>query len=562
MVGLATVFGAGGGTSSYEEIANTDLIVLWGSNARETHPIFFHHVLKGIRSGAKLYVVDPRRTSSAEWADVWLGVDVGSDIALSNAMAREIIHAGLHNPTFIENATTGFEEYAASVEPWTLEEGERATGIPAEVIGEFAHAYARADRAEICWTLGITEHHNAVDNVLALINLGLLCGHVGRYGSGLNPLRGQNNVQGGGDMGAIPNKLPGFQDIEEMPEARAKFESAWDCTIPPKYGWHLTLMFEAMERGDLRALYVIGENPATSEADVNRARHLLEGLDCLIVQDIMLTQTAEMADVVFPASAAWAESEGTVTNSERRVQRVRKALDPPGEARDDIWIIAQMAGRLGKDWGEVTAHSAWDELRSLSPMHAGMAYERLEAMNGIQWPCLDEDHPGSKFLHGRLWEEDPERRGPAAPLSVVPFEPPVDELTEEYPIRLTTGRRLDSFNTGVQTGGYTSPLRKKEALCISPEDAERLGVAEEERVLVSSRRGKVEAPVHIDPTLRPGLAFLTLHFPDQVDTNALTIEAWDPKSGTAEFKASAIRIDRIEQPTAAAGGGGGGGGGE
>jgi len=558
VVGLATVFGAGGGTSSYEEIANTDLIVLWGSNARETHPIFFHHVLKGIRSGAKLYVVDPRRTSSAEWADVWLGVDVGSDIALSNAMAREIIHAGLHNPTFIENATTGFEEYAASVEPWTLEEGERATGIPAEVIGEFAHAYARADRAEICWTLGITEHHNAVDNVLALINLGLLCGHVGRYGSGLNPLRGQNNVQGGGDMGAIPNKLPGFQDIEEMPEARAKFESAWDCMIPPKYGWHLTLMFEAMERGDLRALYVIGENPATSEADVNRARHLLEGLDCLIVQDIMLTQTAEMADVVFPASAAWAESEGTVTNSERRVQRVRKALDPPGEARDDIWIIAQMAGRLGKDWGEVTAHSAWDELRSLSPMHAGMAYERLEAMNGIQWPCLDEDHPGSKFLHGRLWEEDPERRGPAAPLSVVPFEPPVDELTEEYPIRLTTGRRLDSFNTGVQTGGYTSPLRKKEALCISPEDAERLGVTEEERVLVSSRRGKVEAPVHIDPTLRLGLAFLTLHFPDQVDTNALTIEAWDPKSGTAEFKASAIRIDRIEQPTAAAGGGGGG----
>jgi len=558
VVGLATVFGAGGGTSSYEEIENTDLIVLWGSNARETHPIFFHHVLKGIRNGAKLYVVDPRRTSSAEWADVWLGVDVGSDIALSNAMAREIIHAGLHNPTFIENATTGFEEYAASVEPWTLEEGERATGIPAEVIGEFAHAYARADRAEMCWTLGITEHHNAVDNVLGLINLGLLCGHVGRYGSGLNPLRGQNNVQGGGDMGAIPNKLPGFQDIEEMPEARAKFESAWDCTIPPKYGWHLTLMFEAMERGDLRALYVIGENPATSEADVNRARHLLRGLDCLIVQDIMLTQTAEMADVVFPASAAWAESEGTVTNSERRVQRVRKALDPPGEARDDIWIIAQMARRLGKDWGEVTAHSAWDELRSLSPMHAGMAYERLEAMNGIQWPCLDEDHPGSKFLHGRLWEEDPERRGPAAPLSVVPFEPPVDELTEEFPIRLTTGRRLDSFNTGVQTGGYTSPLRKREALCISPEDAERLGVAEQERVLVSSRRGKVEAPVHIDPTLRLGLAFLTLHFPDQVDTNALTIEAWDPKSGTAEFKASAIRIDRIEQPTAAAGGGGGG----
>jgi predicted molibdopterin-dependent oxidoreductase YjgC len=557
VVGLATVFGAGGGTSSYEEIENTDLIVLWGSNARETHPIFFHHVLKGIRNDARLYVVDPRRTTSAEWADVWLGIDVGSDIALSNTMAREIIRAGLHDPTFIRIGTSGFDDYAASVEPWTLEEGERATGVPAEVIGEFAHAYARAGRAEICWTLGITEHHNAVDNVLALINLGLLCGHVGRYGSGLNPLRGQNNVQGGGDMGAIPNKLPGFQDIQTMPEARARFERAWGCTIPPKYGWHLSLMFEAMERCDLTALYVIGENPATSEADANRAKHLLEGLDCLIVQDILLTQTAEMADVVLPAAAAWAESEGTVTNSERRVQRVRKALEPPGQARDDIWIIAQMAKRLGMDWGALTARAAWDELRSLSPMHRGMTYERLDAMNGIQWPCLDEDDPGSTFLHARLWEEDPQKRGAAAPFSVVPFEPPVDELSEEFPIRLTTGRRLDSFNTGVQSGLYSSPLRRKEAVCVSPEDAERVGVAEDERVLVSSRRGKVEAPVHVDRTLRPGLAFMTLHFPDDVDTNVLTIDAWDPKSGTAEFKASAIRIDRIEQPAEAAGGGGG-----
>ena len=556
MVGLATVFGAGGGTSSYEEIENTDLIVLWGSNARETHPIFFHHVLKGVRNGARLYVVDPRRTTSAEWADVWLGIDVGSDIALSNTMAREIIYAGLHDPTFIRLGTSGFDEYAASVEPWTLEEGQRATGVPAEVIGEFAHAYARADRAEICWTLGITEHHNAVDNVLALINLGLLCGHVGRYGSGLNPLRGQNNVQGGGDMGAIPNKLPGFQDIVTMPESRSAFEQVWGCTIPPKYGWHLTLMFEAMERGDLTALYVIGENPATSEADANRAKHLLHGLDCLIVQDIFLTQTAEMADVVLPAAAAWAESEGTVTNSERRVQRVRKALDPPGQAMDDIWIIAQIAGRLGRDWGTLTPRAAWDELRSLSPMHRGMTYERLDALNGIQWPCPSEDHPGSKFLHARLWEEDPEKRGAAAPFSVVPFEPPVDELSEEFPIRLTTGRRLDSFNTGVQSGLYSSPLRRREAVCVSPEEAERLGVVEDERVLVSSRRGKVEAPVHVDRTLRPGLAFMTLHFPDDVDTNALTIEAWDPKSGTAEFKASAIRIDRIEQPAAAVGGGG------
>jgi predicted molibdopterin-dependent oxidoreductase YjgC len=548
VVGLATVFGAGGGTSSYEEVENTDLIVLWGSNARETHPIFFHHVLRGIHNGAHLYVVDPRRTSSAQWADVWLGLDVGSDIALSNTIAREIIHRGLHNTAFIENATVGFDEYAASVEEWTLERGERVTGVPAGAIRDLAHAYAKADRAILCWTLGITEHHNAVDNVLALINLGLLCGHVGRYGSGLNPLRGQNNVQGGGDMGAIPNKLPGFRDIENDEDARRMFDAAWECSIPPTYGKHLTAMFAAMERGELTAAYVIGENPAHSEADASRTKHLLSGLDTLVVQDIFLTATAELADVVLPAASSWAESEGTVTNSERRVQLMHKALDPPGNARDDIWIIAELARRLGRDWGEVSPRSMWDELRSLSPMHAGMTYERLEAGSraGIQWPCWDEEHPGTRFLHARLWEQDPDRRLEAAPFSVVPFEPPVDELTDEFPIRLTTGRRLDSYNTGVQSGRYRSPMRRGEAVCLSPEDAQSYGVADGERVLVSSRRGKVEAPVRVDPALRPGLAFMTLHFPGEVETNALTIDATDPKSGTAEFKASAIRIDKLE----------------
>jgi formate dehydrogenase major subunit len=365
------VFGAGGGTSSYEEVEHTDLIVLWGSNARETHPIFFHHVLKGIRNGAKLVVVDPRRTTSAEWADLWLGIDVGSDVALSNAMAREIIASGLVNETFVKRATMRFRAYRDSVMDWTLERGERATGIPAEVIREFAHAYAKADRAEICWTLGITEHHNAVDNVLSLINLGLLSGHVGRYGSGLNPLRGQNNVQGGGDMGAIPNKLPGFQDIENDPEACARYEEVCGVAVIPKYGRNLTQMFEAMEHGDLSALYV------SSEADVGRARKLLGNLDTLIVQDLFMTKTATMADVVLPASNAALESDGTVTNSERRVQRVRKVLEPPENAKDDIWIIAQLAKRLGLDWGEVTPRSAWDELRAVSPMHAGMTYERL-----------------------------------------------------------------------------------------------------------------------------------------------------------------------------------------
>ena len=283
MVGLATVFGAGGGTSSYAEVENTDVIILWGSNAREAHPIYFHHILQGVRNGAKLFVVDPRRTASAEWADIWLGLNVGSDVGLSNTIAREIIHAGLANNEFIARSTIGFLEYANSVEEWTLERGSQVTGVPVDAIRELAHAFAKAGRAQLCWTLGITEHHNGVDNVLSLINLALLCGHVGRAGSGLNPLRGQNNVQGGGDMGALPNKLPGFQDVVDD-VAREKFNRDWDCTIPAKNGWNLTEMFEAMERGELRALYVIGENPAQSEADGTHATHLLENLDFLIVQ--------------------------------------------------------------------------------------------------------------------------------------------------------------------------------------------------------------------------------------------------------------------------------------
>ena len=553
MVGLATVFGAGGGTSSYEEAEHTDLMLLWGSNARAAHPIFFHHVLKGIHDGMRLIVVDPRRTESAEWGDLWLGLDVGTDIALSNTMAREIIVNDLQHRAFIELATTGFEDYVASVMDWTLERGAEVTGLPAEVIREVAHAYAKADRAMICWTLGITEHHNAADNVLALINLGLLTGHVGRYGSGLNPLRGQNNVQGGGDMGAIPNKLCGFQDIETDVAGRQRFEQEWGVTIVPKRGWHLSQMFEAMEQGELTALYVIGENPAVSEADNQKTHKLLANLDILIVQDIFLTQTAKMADVVLPAANSAFESEGTVTNSERRVQRVRPALEPPGNAKDDIWIIAEIAKRLGHDWGHPSAHDVWEEVRRVSPMHAGMSWKRLEELSGIQWPCPDESHPGTKFLHARLWSEDPGEQGMKAPFSVVLYEPPVDELDEDYPFRLTTGRRLDSYNTGVQTGGYTSPLRREETLDMSPEDAERLALAEGERVRIVSRRGAVEAPVRLALGLRPGLLFMTLHSPDEVDVNNLTIDAWDPKSGTAEFKATAVQVEKLPAAIAAAG---------
>ena len=514
---------------------------MWGSNARAAHPIFFHHVLKGLHDGARMYTVDPRRSETAQWADVWLGIDVGTDIALSNGMARVIIDNGLANTDFIEHATSDFEAYAESVSEWTLDRTSAETGVPAGLIEEMAISYAKAPTAQICWTLGITEHHNGTDNVLSLINLALLTGHVGRYGSGLVPIRGQNNVQGGGDMGALPNKLPGFQDIDND-EHRHKFEQVYGKALNPKRGWHLTQMFEAMEAGLLRGLYVIGENPAQSEADVAETRKALAGLDFLVVQDMFLTKTAAMADVVFPAAADWCESEGTVTSSERRVQRVRKALEPPGQARTDTEILSMMAERLGFGWGSPTPEEIWDECRSLSPPHAGMSYSRLEQLGGIQWPCYDETHPGEQFLHARLWSDEVGRRAQFTPVEHVL---PADELAPDFPFRLTTGRQLDSYNTGVQSGGYASPRRPGGALELSPADADALGIADGERVKVSSRRGSLEVPARITSDLRPGLMFMPIHFPDDLDVNILTIDAWDKKSGTADFKATAVNVQRI-----------------
>ena len=418
--------------------------------------------------------------------------------------------------------------------------------MPAEAIRESAHAFARADRAMICWTLGITEHHTAVDNVLSLINLALLCGHVGRYGSGLNPLRGQNNVQGGGDMGAIPNKLPGFQDIERDDEARARFEAAWGVPIQPRYGWHLTQMFEAME--PRRAAHAVRDRREPgpvggrhlAHAQAARGARLPDRAGHRLHEDGRATPTS-----CFPSSASWCEAEGTVTNSERRVQRVRKALEPPGQARDDTWILSELARRLGFDWGQPTAEQAWDELRSLSPMHRGMRYDRLEALGGIQWPCPDEDHPGSPLLHERLWAEP--REGPPAPFSVVEHRPPFESLDDEYPMRLTTGRRLESYNTGAQTNLYSSPLhRRRGALPVARgrrADAAR-GGRDRPRVL-APRLGR-GARAHRRRRCGRGSCFMTFHFPDQVDTNLLTIDATDPEVGHGRVQGG--RRARREDP--------------
>jgi formate dehydrogenase major subunit len=311
-------------------------------------------------------------------------------------------------------------------------------------------------------------------------------------------------------------------------------------------------MFDAMQRGELTCAYVIGENPVNSEADTNHTRKLLQGLDFLVVQDIVMTETAKLADVVLPGTASWCESTGTVTSSERRVQLLRKAIEPPAGTRDDIEIIGELARRLGYDWGHPSAEDLWNELRELSPIHRGMSYEKMERLNGLQWPCPDEESEGSLFLHARLWEEDPAKRGNPAPFNPVEQHDPLDLLTDEYPIRLTTGRRLDSYNTGAASNLFNTPLRRPETVNMSPEDAGNLGLADGVIARVSSRRGSVTAPVFVDKSLREGLAFMSLHFPEQVETNSLTLDTWDPVSGTAEFKATAIRVEKASPADAAA----------
>ena len=536
------MYGAGGGTTSYEELERTDLLFLWGSNPRETHPIMFHHMLRGVRNGAKLIVVDPRRTPTAELAYLHLQIRVGADIALANAIGHVILDEGLQHREFIEHATEDAAAYGEKVASYTPEYAERVSGVSAATIREVARMYAAAPRAIICWTLGITEHHNATDGVYALCNLANLTGHVGRYGSGLDPLRGQNNVQGGGDMGAIPNRLPGGADVED-PAQRAPFEAAWGVALPSKRGLHQSLMFEGMETGEIRAAYIIGENPLMSEANQVRCRALFGGLEFVVLQDVALQQTADVADVVLPSALSWCECEGTVTNSERRVQLMRKALDPPGEARDDIVILQALAGRMGHDWDYAGAEDVWHEVRRLSARHRGMSYRRLAECGGLQWPCPEEGHPGTPFLHERLWQRPvPGRRAPFMP---VDWEPPVEQPDAAYPFLLTTGRKLEFYNTGTQSRGYAAARPQTEFLRMWPGDARRLGIEEGDLVRVRSRRASLLVPAKPDDTLAPGLCFMTLHHPEIVPTNVLTIDAWDPKSGTAEFKATAIAVERV-----------------
>lgn len=529
-------------TNSIEELEkDAKAIFVIGSNTTENHPVIGMKIKKNVlKNGAKLVVVDPRRTDLADLADVYMQHRPGTDVALLNAMMNVIIQEDLADKEFITAHTEGYEEMAAVVTRYTPEYAEKITGVPAEDIRRAARIYAKAGAAVICYAMGLTQHSTGTDNVKAVCNLAMLTGNIGRPGTGVDPLRGQNNVQGACDMGGLPNVFTGYQQVEN-PEARDKFEKAWGVSLPSKAGKTLTEIMNMAYRGEIRAMVVIGENPMLSDPDLHHVEEALENLEFLVVQDIFLTETAKYADVVLPG-ACFAEKDGTFTNTERRVQRVRKAVDPPGEARADWEIICDLAARMGYPMSYRSAEEIFEEIRSLTPSYAGMTYARLEG-RGLQWPCPAEDHPGTKILH----HEGNFARGKGL-FSAVEFKEPVELPDEEYPLILTTGRSLYHYHTGTMTRRARA-LDKHEPEArveVHPEIAAKLGITDGELVRLSTRRGSIEVKAKITEKIGRNVVFMTFHFAETAVNLLTNGDSLDPVAKIPEYKVAAARIDKIQ----------------
>ena len=542
VAGLAAAFGSGAMTNSISEIEDTNLILITGTNTAENHPVIGSLIRRAVRRRrAKLIVVDPMRTDLVECAHLWLRPRPGTDVAWINGLLHVIIAEGLWNWKYVEERTEGFEELRAAVAPFTPEYVSRITGIPADDLVRAARMYATAGKAMVLFAMGITQHACGTDNVKALANLAMLCGYVGIEGGGVNPLRGQNNVQGACDMGCLPNVLPGYQRVDDE-QARARFERAWatGVRIPERPGLTLTEMTPAVLDGRIKAMYIMGENPVLSDPNASHVEQALRKLDFLVVQDIFLTETARLADVVLPA-ASFAEKDGTFTNTERRVQRVRKAVNPPGEARADWEIIRDLAAAMGCPMPCRSAEEVFDELAALTPSYAGMSYERLER-GGLQWPCPDRQHPGTKVLH-----KDHFLRGRGR-FFAVGFRPPAELPDEAYPLVLSTGRIRYHYHTGTMTRRSRGLHRMapEERIQVHPADAARLGLGDGDRVRVISRRGEVTARVEVSDRPAPGMVFATFHF-HEVPVNRLTSDALDPEGKIPELKFCAVRLERVPE---------------
>ncbi len=527
-------------SNSIEELSGTDFLLVTGSNTTEAHPVISLRMKRAVKNGAKLVVVDPRKIELTKWATRHVQIRVGTDIPFYNAMAHVIVNEGLYDKWFVENRTVGFDAFAHHVQMYTPEYSAEICGVTPEEIVETAREFAAAaPKAAICYTLGITEHSCGTHNVQSLGNLGFLCGTLGVPNAGVNPLRGQNNVQGAGDAGCIPTDLPGYQKIEK-PEIREAFEQAWGEKLPERRGITKITAMEQMLRGRVKAAYVMGENTVVSDPHATHARRALESLDFLVVQDIFLTETAQLADVVLPA-ASFAESDGVFSNSERRVQRVRPALDPPGEARTDVDILLGLFAHMGKPQSVKSAEQAFDEMRSVAPIYGGLSHARLDREGGIQWPCADENDPGTEYLHA-----DEFISGFPGFFAPVDHIPPAEVADEEYPWLLTTGRRRSTYHTGTQTGKASGfdLLVPHEMLEINPVDAEAMDVNDGDVLEVESRRGKVKVAARITDHSPRGLVFMSFAFPDTTRTNDVTSDAYDFITETPEYKVCAVRISK------------------
>jgi formate dehydrogenase (NADP+) alpha subunit len=515
-----------------------------GSNTTEAHPIIGNRIKKAAKGGLKIIVIDPRKIDMVKSAQKHLQINVGTDIALINAMIRVIITEGLYDKDFIGNHTEDFEALLSKVERYTPEYSAGITGLLAEDIIDVARLYATSSKSMIAYTLGITEHHCGVNNVFDIANLALLTGQIGKKGSGIMPLRGQNNVQGAGDMGCLPNQLTGAVSLLND-DYRSRFEHSWNVQISQRVGDTQTRTFDKIETGEIKALYCIGENPLVADVHMNHTRALLEQLDLLIVQDIFMTETGEMADVVLPAKS-WGEVDGTYTNTDRRIQRVRTVVNAQPGVKEDWEILCELSARMGYPMQYSSSEEIWDEVRELArEMYGGISYARLEDEYGIHYPCPDENHPGTKILHERFHNgKENEKRSNFVPVG---YTPPLEQPDEEYPFTLTTGRRYESYNTHTQTRHYATGVKIKqteETLDIHPVDALRLHINDGDLVRVSSRRGTLTVKAKVTEQVVPGLVFMSFHW-SEVPTNVLTLNEYDPISGTAEFKACAVKVETI-----------------
>ena len=534
------MFGAGAMTNSIDEIRDSDLMFVIGSNTTEAHPIIAMEMKRARQNGARLIVADPRKIWMAEMADIHMQLKPGTDVWLLSAMAHVIVTENLHDQEFIDAHTEGFDAVAAKVAQYTPEEAEKVTGVPAADIRTAARWYATTKHAGIYYTLGITEHTHGTDNVYCLANLVLMTGHLGVRSAGMNPLRGQNNVQGANDAGATPIYYPGYQRVTDD-SVREKFESAWGVPLSPNDGLNLNVMMKEMVEGRLKAVYVMGEDIVISEPNVSKVERGLNQCEFLVCQEIFHNETTRFADVVLPGTC-FAEKEGVFTNSDRRVQRVRKAVNPPGNAREDWQILCDVARAAGYDMphyknvGEVFA-----EYASLTPKIAGMSHERLdEHVAGLQWPCPDPTHAGTPTLH---------MDGPMigrAPFQAVDYRPSDELADDEFPLVLSTGRTLYHYNSATQTRRDPGPVAKQRGnfIEIHRSDARKLNIEHGEKIRVCSRRGEIEAEAWISPRVRRGCIWMPMHFAES-RANLLTNDAGDNVTGTGEYKVCAVRVEKI-----------------